>query len=81
MKTNWIKLITIIILANNFLIIDAYNKEPKQVSFISGIGSTHYEAHRMAYNSARASGMIVNQQISKKNADGMWHVIIKVSSK
>jgi hypothetical protein len=56
-------------------------KEPKQVSFVTGVGSTHFEAHRMAVNSANNSRMRVSQQISQKSRDGLWHVILKVTSK
>lgn len=76
-KSQIIKSIFLIYLLIN--INTLYSKEP--VSFITGVGSTHFEAHRMAYNTANASQMKVLQQISKKNSDGLWHVIIKVSQK
>jgi hypothetical protein len=51
----------------------------KNVSFITGVGTSHFEAHRMAVNAANASGMRIRQQISRKSNDGLWHVILKVN--
>jgi len=48
-------------------------------AFITGVGTTHFEAHRMAMNAANSSRMKVRQQTSTKSADGLWHVIIKVA--
>lgn len=53
----------------------------KGTSFITGVGTSHFEAHRMAINAANASGMRIRQQISAKSNDGLWHVIIKVNPK
>lgn len=55
--------------------------EKVSYSFITGAASTHYEAQRMAYNAAIAARMKVMQQTSRKNADGSWQVITKVSPK
>lgn len=49
--------------------------------FITGVGTSHFEAHRMAINSANSNGLRIKQQISQKSKDGLWHVIIKVSPK
>ena len=51
----------------------------KNVSFITGVGTSHFEAHRMAVNAANASGMKIRQQVSRKSNDGLWHVILKVN--
>jgi hypothetical protein len=53
----------------------------KGTSFITGVGTSHFEAHRMAVNAANATGMAIRQQISRKSNDGLWHVIIKVNPK
>ena len=50
-----------------------------RTSFITGVGTTHFEAHRMAINAANNSQMKIRQQISRKSADGLWHVILKVN--
>ena len=79
MKKKIIKII--VIAASIFSQSQFIAKASDQVSFITGVGTSHFEAHRMAYNSANASGMKVTQQTSRKSADGLWHVIIKVKSK
>ncbi len=48
-------------------------------AFITGVGTTHFEAHRMAVNAANNSRMKIRQQISTKSNDGLWHVILKVN--
>jgi hypothetical protein len=48
-------------------------------TFITGVGTTHFEAHRMAINMANNSRMKVRHQISTKSKDGLWHVILKVN--
>jgi hypothetical protein len=62
-------------------IISNVNANEKSVSFITGVGTSHFEAHRMAVNAANASRMAIRQQISRKSNDGLWHVILKVNSK
>lgn len=79
MKMKIIKIIVIVLAIFSQSHVKA--KENDQVSFISGVGTSHFEAHRMAYNAANANGMRVTQQTSRKSADGLWHVIIKVKSK
>lgn len=61
--------------------IEVTNGGPVQPSFITGVGTSHFEAHRMAVNAANATGMSIRQQISRKSEDGLWHVIIKVTPK
>lgn len=58
-----------------------HNLFSQDIAYITGVGSSHFEAHRMAFNAANSSGMKITQQISKKSGDGLWHVIIKVKSK
>ena len=48
-------------------------------TFITGVGTTHFEAHRMAVNAANNSRMKIRHQISTKSSDGLWHVILKVN--
>lgn len=64
-----------------YLNISNLNANDKSVSFVTGVGTSHFEAHRMAVNAANAAGVRINQQTSRKSADGLWHVILKVSSK
>jgi hypothetical protein len=71
----------ILILSIAYLNINNINANDKFVSFVTGVGTSHFEAHRMAVNAANASGMRINQQTSRKSKDGLWHVILKVSSK
>ena len=59
----------------------SYAGPEKGTSFITGVGTSHFEAHRMAVNAANATGMSIRQQISRKSSDGLWHVIIKVNPK
>jgi hypothetical protein len=81
MKT--IKIIKYLILLFSvvYLHISNLNANDKSVSFVTGVGTSHFEAHRMAVNAANAAGMRINQQSSRKSTDGLWHVILKVSSK
>jgi hypothetical protein len=67
-----IALITICVISNS-------NANDKGTSFITGVGSSHFEAHRMAVNAANASRMKIRQQISRRSSDGLWHVILKVN--
>lgn len=55
------------------------NGNDKPISFITGVGTSHFEAHRMAINAANAAGLRIKQQISQKSGDRLWHVIITVS--
>lgn len=53
----------------------------KSTSFITGVGSTAYEAQRMAFNAAVAANATIHQQTTSRNADGTWQIIMKVTSK
>jgi len=55
------------------------NAGPVGTSFVTGVGTSHFEAHRMAVNAANNAGMKIRQQTSAKSADGLWHVILKVN--
>ena len=70
----------ILIFSIIYLNISNINANDKYVSFITGVGTSHFEAHRMAVNAANVSGSRINQQTSRKSKDGLWHVILKVSS-
>jgi hypothetical protein len=72
-----IKYIVIGIIITYF--ISDLNANDKGTSFITGVGASHFEAHRMAVNAANNSGMKIRQQISRKSNDGLWHVILKVT--
>ena len=77
MKTMIKYIITLITIC--VTLISNLNANDKGTSFITGVGSSHFEAHRMAVNAANASGMKIRQQISRKSNDGLWHVILKVN--
>lgn len=68
----------LIVAINAYLIFDL-NADDKGTSFITGVGTSHFEAHRMAVNAANNSRMKIRQQTSTKSADGLWHVILKVN--
>jgi hypothetical protein len=72
-----IKYFTIVIISAG--IMSDLKANEKNVSFITGVGTSHFEAHRMAVNAANASGMKIRQQVSRKSNDGLWHVILKVN--
>jgi hypothetical protein len=76
MKT-MIKYLIITVIAA-YIISDS-SANDKGTSFITGVGTSHFEAHRMAVNAANASRMKIRQQISRKSSDGLWHVILKVN--
>lgn len=76
LKTINIFFIVLFIIVNNVL-----SKEPQYMTYITGVGTTHFEAHRMAMNAANAGRMNVRQQLTQKSNDGLWHVILKVSPK
>lgn len=67
----------VITVISAYIISDLYAND-KSASFITGVGTSHFEAHRIAVNAANASGMKIRQQISRKSNDGLWHVILKV---
>jgi hypothetical protein len=70
-----IKIIIILLVSvNNLYCNDSF-------SYITGVGTSHFEAHRMAINAANMSNMKITGQSSRKSNDGLWHVIIKVSPK
>jgi hypothetical protein len=48
-------------------------------TFITGVGTSHFEAHRMAVNAANNSRMKIRHQTSTRSKDGLWHVILKVN--
>lgn len=64
-----------------FFMANASAGDNKSQSFITGVGTTHFEATRMAYNSARIHNMKIGGASTQKSADGLWHVILKVKSK
>lgn len=73
-----IKYIILTIILNTFTLYSKANPS-SATTFITGVGNTHFEAHRMAVNAANNSGMKIRQQISTKSSDGLWHVILKVN--
>jgi len=56
-------------------------KDPPNISYITGVGSTHFEAHRMAINAANRNRMTVHQELTQISNNGLWNVILRVSSK
>jgi hypothetical protein len=69
----------LIITVTAICLITNTNANDKGTSFITGVGTSHFEAHRMAVNAANASRMKIRQQISRRSNDGLWHVILKVN--
>jgi hypothetical protein len=75
------KIINLFILITLLYNTNLLSGEPKSVSYITGVGSTHFEAHRMAMNMANISRTKITGQLSQKSNDGLWHVILKVYNK
>lgn len=55
--------------------------EPKPISFVTTVGSTQYEASRAARSVVIASRLKVHQQVTRRNNDGTWQIILKCTSK
>jgi hypothetical protein len=81
MKTNkLIKLLLLIITIYFSLNYSVFTQENKQISFITGVGSSYREADVNAHNTAYMSGLkIISKSINKSGE--IWVVTVKTVSR